>query len=165
MNKTIITIIIIAVVLVGGYFLLRNTYQTAPTDSQPSSQQLITELPASEPSTQQPPSQLPLVSQAPAVKENLVTYTNSGYSPNALTVKKGETVTFKNQSSRSMWTASAVHPTHHAYPTSGGCLGSTFDACAGIQPGNSWSFKFDISGNWKYHNHLSPNDTGTIIVE
>ncbi|OHA38709.1 MAG: hypothetical protein A3G03_02780 [Candidatus Taylorbacteria bacterium RIFCSPLOWO2_12_FULL_44_15c] len=64
-----------------------------------------------------------------------------------------------------MWTASAVHPTHRAYPTSGGCLGSTFDACAGVQSGNSWSFKFDISGTWKYHNHLNPGDTGTIVVE
>ncbi|OHA25032.1 MAG: hypothetical protein A3D52_00625 [Candidatus Taylorbacteria bacterium RIFCSPHIGHO2_02_FULL_44_36] len=93
------------------------------------------------------------------------TNTNSGYSPSILTVKKGETVTFKNQSSQSMWTASAVHPTHRAYPTSGGCLGSTFDACAGVQSGNSWSFKFDISGTWKYHNHLNPGDTGTIVVE
>ena len=152
MNKTIVTIVIIAVVLVGGYFLFfRDAPQQTPSVSQPSSQQ-------------QPPQQPP-ASQAPAVKENVVTYTSSGYSPSTLTIKKGETITFKNQSSQSMWTASAVHPIHRAYPTSGGCLGSTFDTCTGIQSGGSWSFKFDISGTWKYHNHLNPGDTGTIDVQ
>ena len=155
MNKTIVTIAIIAVVLVGGYFLLKGTYQLVLSVP-------LTQPSASESSSQKQPSQQPPASQAPVVKENAVTYTNSGYLPSTLTVKKGETVTFKNQSSRAMWTASAVHPTHRGYPTTGGCLGSTFDACAGIQPGNSWSFKFDISGTWKYHNHLSPGDTGTI---
>ncbi|OGI94971.1 hypothetical protein A3A03_02245 [Candidatus Nomurabacteria bacterium RIFCSPLOWO2_01_FULL_40_18] len=158
MNKTIVTIAIIAVVLVGGYFLLKGTYQLVLSVP-------LTQPSASESSSQKQPSQQPPASQAPVVKENAVTYTNSGYLPSTLTVKKGETVTFKNQSSRAMWTASAVHPTHRGYPTTGGCLGSTFDACAGIQPGNSWSFKFDISGTWKYHNHLSPGDTGTIDIQ
>lgn len=135
MKKIAIAIIIVAVVVLGGYFLL---------NPQPSTQ--------------------PSVDQVPVAKENVVTYTNAGYSPTTLRVKVGETVAFKNQSSNSMWTASAVHPTHRGYPTTGGCLGSTFDACKGVQPGNSWSFRFDISGTWKYHNHLSPGDTGTIVV-
>ena len=161
MNKTIVTIVIIAVVLVSGYFLFfRGASQPTPSVSQPSSQQ-----PIIQPSTQQQPSQQPPVAQVPVVKENMVTYTNSGYSPSALTIKKGEMVIFKNQSSQSMWTASAVHPTHRVYPTTGGCLGSTFDTCTGIQSGGSWSFKFDISGTWKYHNHLNPGDTGTIDVQ
>lgn len=164
MNKTIIAIVIVAVVLVGGYFLLRGSYQPAPTVPQTSNQQTAPQASAPEPSnnvaTPQPP-----VSQTPTVKESVVTYTDSGYSPTTLTVKKGATVTFKNQSSRSMWTASAVHPTHRGYPTTGGCISSTFDACKGIQPGNSWSFKFDIAGTWKYHNHMNPSDMGTIIVE
>ncbi|PIR70102.1 MAG: hypothetical protein COU46_03285 [Candidatus Niyogibacteria bacterium CG10_big_fil_rev_8_21_14_0_10_42_19] len=160
-NKTVVTIAIIAVVLVGGYLLFfSGVPQQTPSVLEPSSEQPITQPPVSEQPSQQPPA-----SQVPAVKENVVTYTNSGYSPSTLTIKKGETVTFKNQSSQSMWVASAVHPTHREYPTTGGCLGSTFDACAGIQPGNSWSFKFDISGTWKYHNHLSPSDTGAIVVE
>ena len=64
-----------------------------------------------------------------------------------------------------MWPASAFHPTHKAYPTTGGCLGSTFDACKGVLPGESWSFKFDIAGSWKYHDHLKPIVFGTIVVE
>lgn len=150
MNKTIIAIIIVAIVLAGGYFLLRGTYQPAPVVPQPLSEQTTPPL---------------SVAQTPAAEEKVVTYADSGYSPSTLTIKRGETVTFKNQSSRSMWIASAVHPTHKIYPTTGGCLGSTFDACAGIQPGGSWSFKFDIPGTWKYHNHSSSGDTGTIVVE
>lgn len=164
MNKAIIAIVIVAVVLVGGYFLFRGSYQPAPSVLQTSNQQTVPQASAPEPSsntaTPQPP-----VGQAPATEEKVVMYTDSGYSPNTITVKKGETVTFKNNSSQSMWTASAVHPTHRGYPTTGGCIGSTFDACQGIQPGNSWSFKFDIVGTWKYHNHLSPGDTGTIVVK
>lgn len=103
--------------------------------------------------------------------QNIVIYTDSGYSPNTLRVKVGTVVTFKNQSSRAMWPASALHPTHAVY--SGTSLtehcpdtkGIAFDACTGIQPGNSWSFTFNKKGTWKYHDHLNPSFTGTIIVE
>ena len=64
-----------------------------------------------------------------------------------------------------MWPASAMHPSHKEYPTTGGCLGSAFDACKGVKPGESWPFKFDIAGNWKYHDHLNPKNFGAIIVQ
>lgn len=103
--------------------------------------------------------------------QNIVTYTDSGYSPRTLKVKVGETVTFKNQSLQAMWPASDFHPTHRVY--SGTSLqehcpdttGTAFDACTEIQPGDSWSFTFNKQGTWKYHDHLSPSHTGTIIVE
>lgn len=138
MNKISVIIAIVVVIIAGGYFLLKE--ESAPV-SMPVSQEI-----------------------APA-QDHIITYTDTGYSPNTLQVKVGTTVTFKNGSSRSMWVASGVHPTHRLYPTTGGCLGSTFDACRGIQPGDSWPFTFDIAGTWKYHNHLKPSDAGTIIVE
>lgn len=152
MNKgLIIGIIAAAALTVGGYLLILNLRTPEPKP-----------VPSPQPMSQQP-EQKP--SEQPSANQNTVTYTDSGYSPNILRIKTGTTVTFKNESSQAMWTASAVHPTHRDYPTTGGCLGSTFDACQGIQPGGSWSFKFDIAGSWKYHNHLSPGDTGTIVVE
>lgn len=151
MNKTVITIVIAAAVLAGGYLLF---FRGAPQPTPPVLQT----------SNQQTPSQPPL-GQTPAAGKNIITYTDTGYSPTILKIKNGETVIFKNNSSQSMWTASGVHPTHRLYPTTGGCIGSTFDACQGIQPGQSWSFKFDIAGTWKYHNHLNPSDTGTVVVE
>ena len=97
--------------------------------------------------------------------EKVITYTDTGYSPSTLEIKIGDAVTFKNQSSRPMWTASAAHPTHRIYPTTGGCIGSTFDACKSVEIGDSWSFRFDITGMWKYHDHLNPSYFGTIIVQ
>lgn len=156
MNKTIIAIVIVAVVLVGGYFLFKGTSEPTLSVPQTSNQQTVPQLSAE---------------QAPIAERNEVIYTNDGYSPTTLTVKRGETIAFKNQSSQSMWPASAMHPTHRVY--SGTSLsehcpdaaGKAFDACKGFLPGESWSFKFDKTGIWKYHNHLSPVNTGTIVVE
>lgn len=150
MNKIIIAIVVVAIVLAGGYFFFKGSYSLTTSVPQTPNQQIV------------PPSS---VAQLPVAEEKVVVYTDSGYSPSSITIKKGETVIFKNQSSQSMWTASAMHPTHKLYPTTGGCLGSTFDACQGILPGNNWSFKFDIAGTWKYHNHLNPANYGAVIVE
>lgn len=150
MNKIVVVVLAIAVVLLGGYFLLKAAYHKVPIVPQSPSQQSAPQLPA---------------------KENTVTYTDSGYSPSTLQIKKGETVTFKNESLQSMWPASAVHPTHRLY--SGTSLsehcpdtaGTAFDACKGFLPGSSWPFKFDKAGTWNYHNHLNPGDRGMIVVE
>lgn len=144
--KKLIWIVIIVVVVSGIWYMLKNKGQEKQSQTSQS--------PA--PSTQQPTQK---------IQENIVTYTNSGYEPSILTVKDGTSVTFKNNSTHSMWTASNDHPTHRLYPESGGCIGSKFDACKGIMPGESWTFKFDIAGTWKYHNHLEPGDTGTIVVQ
>ena len=94
-----------------------------------------------------------------------VVYNGTAYSPQTLTIKVGDTVKFVNRSATDMWPASAMHPTHKAYPTTGGCIGSTFDACKDLKPGESWSFKFDIGGSWKYHDHLNPATFGTVVVK
>jgi len=94
-----------------------------------------------------------------------VIYTSSGYAPKELEVTKGTVVIFKNLSSVHMWPASALHPTHEEYPTTGGCFGSTFDSCTGIRTNNTWSFRFEIPGTWNYHDHLTPANTATIIVQ
>ncbi len=154
-NSYIIIGIIIIIIIVGAAFFygkLGGRSAVAPT--QPLSN-----------ITQETKEKSDGVTAAPSVQDSVVTYTDSGYSPQILQVKAGVTVTFKNESSESLWTASAIHPTHKAYPTTGGCLGSTFDECKGDDPGTSWQFKFDIPGTWKYHNHLNPSRTGTIVVE
>src|SRR3989344_3570443 len=45
-----------------------------------------------------------------------IEFTDSGYAPSTLTVKKGAVVIYRNDSSGKMWPASAKHPTHEAYP-------------------------------------------------
>ncbi len=110
-------------------------------------------------------------SSGSAENTKTITYTDAGYTPSTITVKVGDTVTFQNNSSRPMWTASDMHPVHSAYPGSsvqkcGTAEQSTiFDACTGIQPGQSWSFTFAEAGTWGFHNHLGPSDTGEIVVQ
>lgn len=97
----------------------------------------------------------------------LVTYTDTGFDPKTVTIKKGETVRFVNQASGGMWVASAVHPTHKVYPekSASDCLGSSFDTCRTLNAGEFWEFTFNEPGEWKYHNHVRANDTGTIVVQ
>jgi len=93
-----------------------------------------------------------------------VTFDGQAYSPNILNVQKGDSVTWVNNSDRMTWPASAVHPIHTVYPTTGGCIGSTLDACKALENGESFSFIFDEVGAWKMHDHRAPFITMTIVV-
>lgn len=113
----------------------------------------------------------PAVETTPAAALTEITYGESGFSPATVEIDAGDVVAFKNNDDRPIWPASAVHPTHRVYPGSGiekcgtAAAGSIFDACSNVLSGNSWSFRFDEIGTWKYHNHLNPNHTGTVIVK
>src|SRR3989338_7134074 len=97
---------------------------------------------------------------------NAVEMTADAFTPNTLTINAGDTVTWTNKDTNAHWPASAMHPTHEVYPETGGCIGSTFDACKEIAPGESWSFTFNQAGSWKYHDHLNPaGPKGTIVVQ
>lgn len=117
--------------------------------------------PAATPSPLPPP----VLPQSQPKIERVISYTDFGFSPSPLTILRGETVIFVNESSRDVWPASAMHPTHAVYPTTGGCLGSTFDACRSLAPGEEWSFTFEIAGSWGYHNHVNPSHFGRIMVQ
>ena len=99
-----------------------------------------------------------------APKTVTIIYTDKGYEPANVTIKKGDTVKYVNNSTKEMWPASAMHPTHNAYPEAGGCLGSKFDACARLAIGKSYSFTFNQVGAWGYHDHITPNFFGKITV-
>ena len=86
-----------------------------------------------------------------------VSYTGSGFTPSTITVEAGTTVTFTNNSSKSMWVASSVHPSHKDLPG--------FDQLKGSGNGTSYSYTFEKLGQWSYHNHLSPGYKGTVIVK
>lgn len=102
-------------------------------------------------------------SAAAGVRTLMITAT--GFNPQTLTIKAGETVLFLNQDTAQHWPASAVHPTHAVYPEPGGCIGSKFDTCKGLAQGESFTFVFNEKGSWKYHDHLNPSLWGTIVVE
>ena len=98
-------------------------------------------------------------------KDNTIEITASGFNPSTLTISAGETVTWINRGSSQAWPASAVHPTHKDYPETGGCIGSKFDACKRLKPGEAYSFTFNQKGDWSYHDHLNSGSIGTIIVQ
>ncbi|MCR4335830.1 MAG: hypothetical protein NUV57_04815 [archaeon] len=104
-------------------------------------------------------------------ENNIIIYTDAGFAPNPLTIKTGDSVTWINNSSMDMWPATAMHPTHTAYPGSGIQKCGTdeepgiFDACRGIAPGESYTFTFNETGEWAYHDHLTPSNFGKIIAE
>jgi plastocyanin len=110
-----------------------------------------------------PPSTTP----PPSSSSYTVEITSAGYSPSTVTVKAGDIVTWVNMDSAPHWIASASHPTHTVYPETGGCIGSTFDACKGLAQGESWSFTFNQKGSWNYHDHLNPQAPffGKVVVE
>ncbi len=131
MSRKIWLILLILFLVVVGVLVLRKKTQSTP---------------------QGEPQSRPTESQAVEV-----TFSDQGYAPNSLRVKAGTSVTFKNQSTTSMWPASNPHPVHSEYPE--------FDAKHPYSHGESYSFTFARTGTWGYHDHLHPNLRGTISVE
>jgi len=86
-----------------------------------------------------------------------VNLTEDGFSPQDLTINKGDAVVFTTNRKQPFWPASNLHPTHGIYPQ--------FDPRQPIESNQSWSFRFDKVGTWKYHDHLAPLYRGVINVE
>ncbi len=95
---------------------------------------------------------------APVVsgEKTSISYGTGGFTPATVTVKVGTTVRFANDGSAQMWVASAVHPTHQVLPG--------FDQLTSVGNGGSYEYTFTKVGTWKYHNHVNPSETGTVIV-
>lgn len=99
-----------------------------------------------------------------------VRYTDNGFSPENVTVKKGTRVTFVDEhSEEDMWVGVDEHPTHTGYDgttkdehcTDGKPSTTTFDQCG---KGTTYSFTFMKEGAWDYHNHVFAKDGGTVLV-
>ena len=136
----IIGIIIIILLVVGAYYLFGNEQPTVENG----------------------------LNQSGGTEEFAVVYTDSGFSPRSVTIDRGDTVVFTNQSSREMWVASAMHPTHTVYsgtPLSQHCPDTANDAFDQCEARDSFRFTFDKAGTWNYHNHLDPSNTGSVVVQ
>lgn len=95
----------------------------------------------------------------------LASYTDRGFEPSVLTIKRGETVRFTNNSSNDVWIAadgSAVQ----IYPrTKSVCGSSDLDSCEPFAPMDFWQFRFDIAGEWEVVNNLDKSMSGEVIVQ
>lgn len=84
----------------------------------------------------------------------------SGFVPQEVTIKVGDSVTWKNDSADIVYVAPNDHPSHVAYP------GVWEDDGSGeIEPGEEYSHTFTTAGTYGYHNHENEDQIGTIIVE
>lgn len=86
----------------------------------------------------------------------IIEMTPDGFSPDPVTIDINSTIIFLNKDIDPRWPASNVHPTHELYPE--------FDSKKGINPGESWVFKPQKIGDFKYHDHLFSHMRGTIKV-
>ncbi len=126
----------------------------------------------SAPAYQAPPQEAPglgvtgIASSSTDAFDVTITYSNDGFAPEEVTIKKGQRVRFINNSTQNVWPASGVHPTHTLYPEKEptDCLGSSFDACRELKPGEFFDFTFNYVGEWRYHDHIHAYDTGVITV-
>lgn len=89
-------------------------------------------------------------------ERSVVTYTDTGFAPSPLTVKKGTTVVFVNESSAQMLVASASYPTHQVLPS--------FVQKKAVLKSGMYEYTFEAEGTWKYQNDMSPKDSGSVIV-
>ena len=99
----------------------------------------------------------PVITFAHSAPESVIIHMkNSGFEPQDVTIEQGQTVIFESADEDDHWPASDAHPSHMVYPE--------FDPKKGIAPEESWEFRFDKMGAWKYHDHLNPTLRGTITV-
>lgn len=114
------------------------------------------------------PEEMPVENISQNTTEHKVYYTADGFEPESITIEQGDTVTWVNNVSSEMWVGSDNHPSHTQYDGTSvvrHCSGGesdTFDQCS---TGEEYSFTFTKTGEWGYHNHRSPFDTGTVVVE
>lgn len=96
-----------------------------------------------------------------------VIYDGKQFIPEEVMVIQGGKVTFYNQSDTKMWIATDNHPTHDRYPikNEASCSGNAFDQCASVSKGGSWTFTFDRTSTWGYHNHMEAAHHAKVVVK
>ena len=88
--------------------------------------------------------------------EYVIELRKDGFYPKKLTIQKGDTIKFITTKGSYFWPASNLHPTHRIY--------EEFDPKEPVSAEESWNFRFNRVGNWKYHDHLAPYFTGEIEI-
>lgn len=86
-----------------------------------------------------------------------ITITSQGFDPQTLLIKKGTRVTWINQDTSLHQLSSDPHPLHSSLPS----LSSS-----ALQKNQSYSFTFDSTGNFTYHDEKNPLKLkGTVVVQ
>ena len=152
MNQKLLFGLLAAVIVIGGGYYL---YRSSSTENVPPPAASGTPPPAS-PNPDEPVSPPPAPPAATNPATHTIAMTADGFSPANLTIKKGDTVIFRNDDSRDRWPASGVHPVHLLCPG--------FDALRPLASGETYSHAFPEAKECPMHDHLNPALRGKITV-
>ncbi len=147
MNKIVIGAIVLILGVAFGVYVFGGNFKPAGAGNVPSTANNEV-LPTTSPATAS--------DSGETVASFTVNFTDNGFVPKSLTVKVGTTVRFTNESSGQMHVASNPHPTHTLLPG--------FDELQAVDKGGFYDYQFIKVGTWGYHNHLTPQVTGTVVV-
>ena len=94
-----------------------------------------------------------------------INYTDAGFDRPNIIVANGSSVTWvskRKDPQRPTWVASDIHPEHTIYPE--------FDQgrTLGYEPlpkDKTYTFKFEKTGRWEYHDHYDPDKKGVVTVQ
>lgn len=143
-SKGLVVGIVIAVLAIGGLSVYAlQSQKEAPTSNQ---NQADSTTGSSDPASE----------AAPTPSERVaITFTNDGFEPKSVTVKKGTVITVTNNSSSDVEFSSDDHPTHRK---------NTEMNLKSLSPGESESYTATVTGTWGFHDHLDDDKTGTVTV-
>lgn len=140
----IVTGLVGIVLVVGGVVISKNKSGTDQTNS------------ASTASSQNTSAASDQSSSTAVPSVATITYASSGFSPSTVTVKKGDTITIKNDSSDDIQFDSNPHPLH---------TDNTELNVGAVASGKSTTVTLNKVGTWGYHNHFNTSQKGTITVQ
>ncbi len=90
------------------------------------------------------------------VQTSTVNLTASGFQPQSINIKAGQTVIWVNKSGQDATVNSDIYPTNLLWP---------FLNLGKFKDGTSVSTIFSKAGKYTYYNYLNPSQKGTVIVE
>jgi len=85
-----------------------------------------------------------------------IRYTDRGFNPDTITVNKGTTVFFINNSNKAFWPTTPI--------VNGTFQPANFDAGTAIVTGGKYQYTFTTAGTWTYHDRFATTSKGTVIV-
>ena len=141
-RSTLLTIIVIAILIVGGAAALTHKSNKATNTTQPTSSSTQNKSNTSSTSSN---------SNQTAATGN-IDIKNMMFTPSQISVAKGGTVTWTNNDS-------TAHTVTDDLSNVGG------PASGNIQPGSTYSYTFDKAGSYQYHCSIHPSMRGTIVVK
>lgn len=156
MNKTFVVIIGVALVVVA-FLYMESSYPAYEPVITKDTQKTVVSSPKTAPTKPVATKSAPTVVVVPEIPRLVVFYTDQGFSPSIREIKKGEEVTFINNSNHGMRISSFQKTNVGYYPG--------FSQTKTVGRGEIFKFTFSELGSWNYQNLNYENHTGIVVVK